>query len=326
MKLSAAITRFVADVCAGKTNETPETYRKKLHKLLDGLGDREVGRIRAGDLERFRASLLSQAGKRNGAARSEAPLSPWYIRGVLKTVRHLFRWLYDRRLVPRNPAAALKLPKEPPKNPKPIEPDTFDKLLQAASTLGEEWEHARNVAFLCLLRDSGGRLGGLLKAQIADLDLPAGVLVTMEKSGQLRTLLFNDPTRDALRAWLERRNLIHPRGEFLFIGGMGKSKGRGLTPSAVYNVLRRLAKMAGVEGQRYNPHSFRHAFARDSIMAGADLSEVSQLMGHSSIVVTADYYARYLPVELRKVHQRTSPGRQIKLPGMEDCGGKGGEV
>jgi site-specific recombinase XerD len=319
MKLSTAIQRYTQSV----EGETRAAYAKKLNVLLGALGDIDVRNITLADLERFKCDLLARRVK---AHMVEQPLSPWYIRGVLRTARQLFRWLYDRQLIRRNPAAQFKLPKEPPKNPKPIEADTFDKLLRAASITGDDWERARNVAFLCLMRDSGGRLGGLLKAQISDLNLEAGVLVTTEKSGQLRTLLFNGATRDALRAWLEHRNKIHPRGEFLFIGGWGKSLGKGLTPSAVYNMLKRLAKVAGVEGQRFNPHSFRHAFARDSIMAGADLSEVSQLMGHSSIVVTADYYARYLPAELRKVHQRTSPGRQIKLPLFEDCGQKQDEV
>lgn len=322
MKLSTAIQRYTQSV----EGETRVAYAKKLKVLFNVLGDVDARSITPADLERFKCDLLTRRVKKNGARMVEQPLSPWYIRGVLRTARQLFRWLYDRQILRSNPAAQFKLPKEPPKNPKPIDPDTFDKLLRAATITGEEWERARNVAFLCLMRDSGGRLGGLLKAQIADLNLEAGVLVTMEKNGQTRTLLFNGATRVALRAWMEYRSQIHPRGEFLFIGGWGKSLGRGLTPSAIYNMLKRLAKADGIEGQRKNPHSFRHAFARDSIMAGADLSQVSQLMGHSSIVVTADYYARYLPAELRKVHQRTSPGRQIKLPIFEDCEREQGEV
>lgn len=319
MKLSTAIQRFTA----GAEGETRLAYERKLAVLLCALGDADVHAITLDDLEQFKAQLLARREKQRGTSRVQGALSPWYVRGVLKTVCHLFRWLYDRQFIRCNPAASLRLPKEPPKIPKAIEPATFDRLLQAAAHTGESWECARNVAFLCLLRDSGGRLGGLLRAEIGDLSVAAELLVTQEKAGQLRTLLFNDATRQALGAWIEQREQIHPQDRALFIGGKGKSRGKALTRSAIYNMLRRLASVAGLEGERFNPHSFRHAFARDSIFAGADLSEVSQMMGHSTIVTTADYYARYLPMELRRVHHRTSPGRQIKLPRIEDksCAG-----
>lgn len=318
MKLSMAISSFIADVCAGKTNETPDAYRKKLRKLLCFLGDCEVEQITALDLDRFRAGLLAQVGKRNGAARSNAPLSVWYVRGVLQTCRQLFRWLHLRGTITCSPAHLVKLPKEPPKTPKPIDPATFDAILKAAAITGEEWERARNVAFLCLLRDSGGRLGGLLSARADNLRLEDCVLVTIEKGGQLHTLFFNPPAQAALRQWIVYRDQVHPRGDNLFIGVKGKSRGKALTRSAINNMLRKLAKAAGVEGERHNPHSFRHAFARDSIFGGADLSEVSQMMGHSTIKVTADYYARYLPVELKRRHSETSPGRQIELPDIHE--------
>jgi hypothetical protein len=89
----------------------------------------------------------------------------------------------------------------------------------------------------------------------------------------------------------------------LFIG----QGGQGLSRSGAEKIWNRLAEAAGVENQRHNFHSFRHAFARDSIRAGADLSHVSQLMGHSSTAITSDYYLQYTHDELQEVHARVSP-------------------
>lgn len=86
----------------------------------------------------------------------------------------------------------------------------------------------------------------------------------------------------------------------------------GLTREGIYRVLGRLANVAGVRG-RFNPHSFRHALARDSLRAGADLSQVSQLLGHKGVAVTADYYARWDDHELQAAHRRVSPGAKIKF-------------
>ena len=53
-------------------------------------------------------------------------------------------------------------------------------------------------------------------------------------------------------------------------------------------------------------------FARDALKSRkADLSQVSRLMWHSSVRVTADYYARWDNAELKEVHRKASPGRRL---------------
>ena len=70
-------------------------------------------------------------------------------------------------------------------------------------------------------------------------------------------------------------------------------------------MLKRLAKRAGVNG-RFNPHAFRHGWARGALKNGADLGTVSQILGHSSIQVTAEFYARWADEELAQRHQKFS--------------------
>ena len=161
---------------------------------------------------------------------------------------------------------------------------------------------------LYVLRDTGGRIGGLLSAKLEDLDLEAGLLTVREKGNHERDLPLNDPTCDALRQWLDARSEMMPDSDYLFIGMHGKP----LSRSGVYGMLDRLREKGGICG-RMNPHAFRHAFARDSLRNGADISEVSQLMGHSTPTVTLKYYARWDKGELHAVHRRVSPGAHMKV-------------
>ena len=71
-------------------------------------------------------------------------------------------------------------------------------------------------------------------------------------------------------------------------------------------MLRRRAKQADVEG-RANPHSFRHALAREYLMDGGDLASLSDLLGHSSVEVTKKSYAVFSVAELQAKHARHSP-------------------
>jgi integrase/recombinase XerC len=310
MLLSSAVDLFIASVCAGRLNMTPETYRKKLKRFTDFAGDVQIESIRPADVEHFRQSLLTQQVKRRGSSVVVAPLSPFYVRGVLRMVKYLFKWLNDEGYLTVNPATRLKLPKLPQVQPKAINQETFDKLLQAAAQSGEMWARARDVAFLCLLRDTGGRLGGLLSAHVSDLDLKGSRLQVTEKGDKVRDVFFGETTNKVLVRWLEVKAVLPARSDALFIGRHGAA----LSRSGVSSMLRRLAKAAEVEGQRYNPHSFRHAFARDALRAGADLSSVSQMMGHASVAVTGNFYARWLPSELQQIHQRTSPGKTMSDP------------
>jgi len=109
-KLSEAIDVFIEHVCAGKRNETPSAYRTKLHQLVVRLGDRPIEAISVNDLDGFRVSLLNQKQKMRGKQVIDEPLTDWYVRGVLKTVKHLFRWMTDTGRLSLDPAVNLALP------------------------------------------------------------------------------------------------------------------------------------------------------------------------------------------------------------------------
>lgn len=296
MNIENLIDPFIEAVGGWKTNETPGAYRSKLRRIANQFGNREIRTITTRDLEAFTRGLLEE-------------LSPWTVKSTLTTIRHLFKWATENGYIERDPAAALHIPNPPAPDPKPITPETVSRLLKAASEHGEPWQQARDTAIICWLRDTGGRSCGLLSAMLDGLDLKRGRITTIEK-GQQRTLYINDATRRALKSWLRLRGELIPITKHVFISSKTR---RGLTRPGLRNVLRVLALWAGVEG-RWNAHAFRHAFARDCLQAHADLSQVAQLMGHSSVAITALYYARWADHELKRVHSKVSPGAKLKLP------------
>jgi integrase/recombinase XerD len=92
---------------------------------------------------------------------------------------------------------------------------------------------------------------------------------------------------------------------------LGRMSGVFLTSGGLYLILKRLARRAGL-GERFNPHSFRHAFAREVLRLGADLATVAQYLGHTNVLVTAKHYARWAEDELRERHDKFSPIRHLK--------------
>ena len=54
------------------------------------------------------------------------------------------------------------------------------------------------------------------------------------------------------------------------------------------------------ELQRISPHKIRHTFATHLLDADVDLKTISELMGHSSIHITAELYAHLKDEKKRK--------------------------
>jgi integrase/recombinase XerD len=161
----------------------------------------------------------------------------------------------------------------------------------------------RDRAAILMLADTGCRVGGLCGLQVSDLDFENRLAVVIEKGAQTRKVPFSPPSARALVNWLQVRP--RDRGPWVFVSLGNKAEGQ-LSPGAVGQMLKRRAKRVGVEGM-VNPHSFRHAFAREFLMNGGDLGSLSDLLGHKGVEVTKDYYAIYLVQELQEKHRRHGP-------------------
>jgi site-specific recombinase XerD len=79
--------------------------------------------------------------------------------------------------------------------------------------------------------------------------------------------------------------------------------------------VRRLAKEADLQVARCNPHSFRHAFARDTLMTRkCDISQLSRLLGYTTPTITMKYYLIWDEGELQDTHDATSPALSLGEP------------
>jgi len=90
--------------------------------------------------------------------------------------------------------------------------------------------------------------------------------------------------------------------------------GDPMAPDRLSRTFRRLSGEAGLPPVRL--HDLPHGAATLALAAGADLKVVEDMLGHSSIVLTADTYAIYYPCSPRSHTRppRTSP-RSSSRPG-----------
>ena len=95
-----------------------------------------------------------------------------------------------------------------------------------------------------------------------------------------------------LRSDLRRELLHYAKNSGIEAGTLfpGKIPGKMLNQSTIYKRLKRLGgKCRGIDLNKIHPHSFRHLFAIQFISEGGELSELADILGHSSIQTTTIY-------------------------------------
>ena len=258
-------------------------YRRRLSSLSEFLGDVHAADVTTDDLRRWRGSVCKRG------------LAVHTLHGYVRAARRLFKWAEDEGKIGKSPARRLELPRLPRGQVRGIAPDDVGKILAVAAGC------PRDLAICWFLYSTACRVGGLVSLTLADLDLDRGRARVCEKGNKTRSVFLMPEAVEAMRAWLPSRavtagdpqDALKGQGH-VFLGRRGR-----LTPSGVYQILRRLAARAGVPAG-WNPHNWRHRRLRDLQSAGMPLGLVSQIAGHASVEVTAGIYGWLSPDELQR--------------------------
>lgn len=285
--VSRALSLFLVSLEGVKSPTTITWYRQRLAGLEAQLGRKGIGRVKVSDLRLWR-----------GALSRRKKLSVWTVHGHVRAARRLFAWLVQEGRLKVSPAKRLELPKLTYEPRKGI--DYSDMLKMVAAARGSPRDHA----LVLFLADTACRCGGVANLRVEELELARCRAVVMEKGSKTRTVYLTRRTCDALRTYIGGR-----RTGAVFLS---RWTGVGLKPGGIYQVLERLAAAAGVT-DRWNPHSWRHGAARGMLRRGANLAQVSQILGHSDVSVTVRFYGSFVDEELAAAHARYG-----WLPGEEE--------
>lgn len=147
----------------------------------------------------------------------------------------------------------------------------------------------RDAALLAVLYGAGLRRAEVVQLDVGDLAMESGALVVHGKGNKVRLAYVPESGQRLLTAWLSRRG--PDLGPLLLpVQKDGVLVSRRLTEGAIYKILERRARVAGVP--HFSPHDCRRTFIGDLLDAGADMSTVKELAGHASIETTARYDRR----------------------------------
>jgi integrase/recombinase XerC len=255
------------------------------------------------------------AARRFLASFQKAGLSPSTTSRKISALRSFYRFLVREELASANPFSGLVMPKRIKRLPNVLSVSEVNRLLQAPlrappGRRSGPWAgylRLRDAAILELLYSTGMRVSELAGLTDDQVDFLSGVVKVRGKGKKERLCPFGRPAHHALRAALERRNvLLGPGGASqkqrpLFAGREGKR----LTTRSVERLMKKYLAAAGLDPNA-SPHALRHSFATHLLDAGADLRSVQELLGHASLSTT-QIYTHVTVEKLKEVYEQAHP-------------------
>ena len=124
------------------------------------------------------------------------------------------------------------------------------------------------------------------------------------KGGRPRVVFLSERTVKWLKRYLDARE---DNWTPLFVRFAGKIEEANqgekmrLSVRSMQNIVYKYAKKSGLP-IKVSPHTLRHSFATDLLIAGADIRSVQELLGHESIRTT-QVYTHVTDRHLKEVHK-----------------------
>ena len=311
--------------CYQRDLEGFEDFLKSSGMYLTPSGDVELGKVDRIAIRKY-LSFLHRKNRKSSIARK------------ISTLRSFFKYLVREEMVSSNPAKSVSTPKVEKTLPTTLTVDEAFRLMESPKSLsgksseGSKERSLRDRAILELLYSSGLRVSELVGLNWNQLDQDLGIARVMGKGRKERIVPVGVKAIEALKAYMEERRIVEglrpggkaslramrlsdpvagPEGEApLFINSLG---GR-LTARSVGRLIKKYTRHSGIF-RRVSPHSLRHTFATHLLDAGADIREIQEMLGHSSLSTTQKYTHLSMG-KLMEVYDRAHP-RSFKNVGRK---------
>ncbi|WP_193071722.1 tyrosine recombinase XerC [Brevibacterium sp. FME37] len=213
----------------------------------------------------------------------------------IAAVKSFFAYCVNRHGLTNNPAARLRTPKKESRLPTVLKPQQAADLVSRGRPAHAEAEDsdpieaakwARDAAILEMLYATAVRVSELTGLNRSDVDYQRSMITVLGKGNKERRVPFGKPAQSALQQWLNLRQTFASggSGDALFLGVRGGRIGA--------RQVRELVHKYGSDDPSapdIGPHGLRHSAATHMLDGGADLRQIQEFLGHSTMSSTQIY-------------------------------------
>ncbi len=279
MNVKDAVEEFLIYVesVMGMSENTVKAYKNDLERFLadpDIGPDRLMSSITLDEIKNCLGRFKSMASSHNR---------------YLSAIRSLFAYCKKRKVIDFNPALELKCEKLNKPVPHFLTGKEVNELRALPFKNPILWK-TRDQALFEVMYSSGCRLAEVAGLKLKSFSNNFEVALVRGKGRKSRLVYFEKYIVEIIKKYIAERNerfknlaIINP-DDYLFVNQNGTPLSRG----GIAYILSRYTGIAGTK-RHVNPHELRHTFATAMLTGGADIREVQELLGHSSISTTQRY-------------------------------------
>lgn len=295
------INRFIEYIESGKrySELTVRNYKRDVLGFAEWFNDR-IG------LDKFDATKVSAEDIRDWIIYrlDTAELSAASMNRELSSIKSLFSYLRRIGVVEKDITKRISSLKTPKVLPQFVPQSRMDELLESTreQKYSQEFKQVRNSLIISMLYGCGIRLAELLDIKLGDIT--NGSVKIHGKGDKDRLVPLLPELVSRVEAYVEccrRCGIELTAADKLIVGTAGKP----LSRSTVQRVVRQEMMAANVQGRK-SPHILRHTFATHLLGKGADMREIQELMGHSSLSTTQHYTHNSIE-QLQSVYDKAHP-------------------
>lgn len=288
----------------GQAAHTQRTYAGLLNQFIAWAGQNGITAWQQVELNHLTAFLQHERERTlaNQPKESTRRLSSESVYLEIAALRAFYRYTEEEKLLPRNVAEHLSLPRRWKRLPKSLSNDEIEKLLTPEQPVTPQ--SLCDEAILELAYAAGLRRAELCALRLEQLHLEAGFINVIGKGNKERVVPVGSKAVEALNRYLTsgRPKLVKPRSPAnVFL----TSRGSAFASITMWAHIKARVKRAGV-ARNITPHMLRHSFATHLLEHGADLRVIQEMLGHANISTT-EVYTHVTGSRLRDIHRKFHP-------------------
>ena len=202
----------------------------------------------------------------------------------LSAVKSFYKYLQLRGLIDNNPTRYLRGPKREHTLPSFLTQAQVEEALETISTDPEDFLAVRNRLIIETIYQTGLRRAEVASLETQQVDLAAMSLRVVGKGRKERIVPFGEALKEQMRDYLTLKERKVGQSRYFFV----TLKCRPLSGADVYQVVHKaLDVVPGLP--RRGAHTLRHSFATEMLNAGAPITSIKELLGHSNLETTTRY-------------------------------------
>nr|MBR2110373.1 tyrosine-type recombinase/integrase [Alistipes sp.] len=278
---------------------TVRNYRRDIADFLEFIGV---------DKERFDPNAIARADVEEWIIYlfEKRKLKAQSVNRSVATLRSFWKWMLGHGHANRDIVSIISQAKTPSRLPVFVSESRMEDVvaLLRDDIATDDFERLRDAVIVLLFYTAGLRLAELSNLKIGDISADYRTIRILGKGEKERIVPLIGRMGEILKKYFSQfssQNICIGQKKALILS----KKGEPISVRTIQRIVDRKLKGAGIQGKT-SPHTLRHTFATHLLNEGADLREIQELLGHSSLKATQVYTHTNIE-KLKEVYSTAHP-------------------